>query len=84
MLAWLCSGTFTRFPDLKISLAEGNIGWIPYFLERAEYVFERQRYWVQAGQTFSHQSSNGSAHGAMDPDFDYDHFDVRQLYLDHV
>jgi predicted TIM-barrel fold metal-dependent hydrolase len=84
MLAWLFSGMFTRFPNLKISLAEGNIGWIPYFLERAEYVYERQRYWVQAGQTFDQQSADGAAHGAMADDFDFDNFDVRQLYLDHV
>ena len=23
-----------NFPDLKIALTEGGIGWIPYFLER--------------------------------------------------
>jgi predicted TIM-barrel fold metal-dependent hydrolase len=84
MLAWLFSGMFTRFPDLKISLAEGNIGWIPYFLERAEYVFVRQRYWMEAGQVFTQQSADGLAHAAMPPGFDYDQFDIRQLYLDHV
>jgi predicted TIM-barrel fold metal-dependent hydrolase len=84
MLAWLFSGMFSRFPSLKISLAEGNIGWIPYFLERAEYVFERQRYWTQAGQVFSAQSADGGGHGGMPDDFDYDDFDLRRLYLDHV
>ena len=33
MLSWLFSGLFTRFPNLKIALSEGEIGWIPYFLE---------------------------------------------------
>lgn len=84
MLAWLFSGLFTRFPNLKISLAEGNIGWIPYFLERAEYVWERQRYWNEAGQTFAAQSADGKAHGHLASDFAYDDFDIRQLYLDHV
>ena len=84
MLAWLFSGLFVRFPKLKISLAEGNIGWIPYYLERAEYVWERQRYWSERGQVFSMQSADGLAHGALPPDFDYDSFDIRQLYLDHV
>ena len=27
-----------QYPDLKIALSEGGIGWIPYFLERADYV----------------------------------------------
>jgi predicted TIM-barrel fold metal-dependent hydrolase len=84
MLAWLFSGMFTRFPDLKISLAEGNVGWIPYFLERAEYVYERQRYWAQAGQMFDMQSADGSSHGSMPPGFDFETFDIRKLYLDHV
>ncbi len=31
------SQTLRKFPDLKIALSEGGIGWIPYFLERADY-----------------------------------------------
>ena len=38
MLAWIFSGMFDRFPNLKIAMSEGGIGWIPYFLERAEQV----------------------------------------------
>ena len=34
MLSWLFSGKFTHFPNLKIALSEGEIGWIPYFLDR--------------------------------------------------
>ena len=29
-----------RFPGLKIALSEGEIGWIPYFLERAQQVYD--------------------------------------------
>jgi predicted TIM-barrel fold metal-dependent hydrolase len=84
MLAWLFSGLFPRFPNLKISLAEGNIGWIPYFLERAEYVWERQRYWNERGQSFTAQTADGKAHGQLATDFDYEVFDIRQTYLDYV
>ena len=49
MLSWLFSGMFTRFPELKIALSEGEIGWMPYFLERAEQVLDKQRYWVARG-----------------------------------
>jgi predicted TIM-barrel fold metal-dependent hydrolase len=38
------------FPDLRISLTEGDIGWIPYFLWRAEHVYERHSGWT--GATF--------------------------------
>jgi len=37
---WLFSGQLERYPNLKICLSEGGIGWIPYILERADYVIE--------------------------------------------
>jgi predicted TIM-barrel fold metal-dependent hydrolase len=39
-----------RFPDLRFSLTEGDIGWIPYFLQRAEHIQRRHGAWTQ--QTF--------------------------------
>ena len=38
---------WTRFPDLKFSLTEGDIGWIPYFLWRAEHVRDRHSGWTK-------------------------------------
>lgn len=35
-----------RHPDLKIALSEGGAGWIPYFLERADYVYEHHHRWT--------------------------------------
>ena len=35
-----------RFPALKFSLTEGDIGWIPYFLWRAEHVNDRHHGWI--------------------------------------
>ena len=45
MVDWLMSGKFERFPDLKVMYAEGQIGWIPYILERADVVWEENRAW---------------------------------------
>ena len=45
MVDWLMSGHFTKFPDLKIAYSEGQIGWIPYILERADRVWEDNRGW---------------------------------------
>jgi predicted TIM-barrel fold metal-dependent hydrolase len=42
----LFSGLLQRHPGLKFVLAEGGIGWIPYILERCDYVWERHR-WYQ-------------------------------------
>ncbi|HTK65574.1 MAG TPA: amidohydrolase family protein, partial [Pseudonocardia sp.] len=41
----LFSGALQRFPDLQFSLAEGGIGWVPYILERADYTWERHKYY---------------------------------------
>ena len=35
-----------RYPDLKFALSEGGVGWIPYFLERADYVYEHHSAWT--------------------------------------
>jgi len=42
---WLMSGLFEKFPRLKIAYSEGQIGWIPYVLERADAVWEDNRGW---------------------------------------
>jgi predicted TIM-barrel fold metal-dependent hydrolase len=41
----LYSDTLHRHPNLKFMLSEGGIGWIPYISERADYVWERHRYY---------------------------------------
>jgi predicted TIM-barrel fold metal-dependent hydrolase len=38
-----------KFPDLKIALSEGGIGWIPYYLNRADRHYQNQ---VWTGQDF--------------------------------
>jgi predicted TIM-barrel fold metal-dependent hydrolase len=45
MVDWLMSGLFTQFPRLKIAYSEGQIGWIPYILERADTVWRENRGW---------------------------------------
>ena len=41
---------FRRFPDLRVALSEGGIGWIPYFLERIDYQYKQHHTWT--GQDF--------------------------------
>jgi predicted TIM-barrel fold metal-dependent hydrolase len=45
MVDFMFSGVLVRFPDLKLAYAEGQIGWIPYILERADNVWEENRGW---------------------------------------
>lgn len=42
----LFSGVLQRHPGLKLVLAEGGIGWLPYIRERCDYTWERHR-WYQ-------------------------------------
>jgi predicted TIM-barrel fold metal-dependent hydrolase len=45
-LVW--SRVLQQFPALRFALSEGGIGWIPYFLERADYVYRHHRAWTGA------------------------------------
>ena len=43
-LVW--SQMLRRYPTLKFALSEGGIGWIPYFLDRVDYVFKHHHQWT--------------------------------------
>lgn len=45
LVDWLMSGVLTRHPQLVLAYSEGQIGWIPYVLERADIVWEENRAW---------------------------------------
>jgi predicted TIM-barrel fold metal-dependent hydrolase len=75
MLTWLFSSMFQRYPNLKIALSEGEIGWVPYFLERAEQVLDKQRYWIQRGAQWSNHGNN---------DLDLSELDVREVFRKHI
>jgi predicted TIM-barrel fold metal-dependent hydrolase len=42
MSDWLFSGCFEEYADLKVVYSEGNIGWIPFIVERADRYWEMQ------------------------------------------
>ena len=43
---WLFASFWKRYPDLRMALSEGGIGWIPYFLERADFTHEHHSAWT--------------------------------------
>lgn len=47
MSDFLFSGVLIRYPTLKLAYSEGQIGWIPYILERADDVWVTHRAWAQ-------------------------------------
>ena len=48
MIDWLFSGNLIKFPNLKLAYSEGQIGWMPYALERADRVWEMHEPWTHA------------------------------------
>jgi predicted TIM-barrel fold metal-dependent hydrolase len=42
----LWSRLMTEFPGVTFALSEGGTGWIPYFLERCDYVYEHHQAWT--------------------------------------
>jgi predicted TIM-barrel fold metal-dependent hydrolase len=44
---WLHLDALKRYP-LKIALSEGSIGWVPYFMERADFSHERHFAWTHS------------------------------------
>jgi len=43
---WLNGSFWKRYPELRMALSEGGIGWIPYFLERADFTYEHHHEWT--------------------------------------
>jgi predicted TIM-barrel fold metal-dependent hydrolase len=44
MVDWLFSGIFERFPEIVVAYSEGNIGWIPFILERSDRIWEEHKF----------------------------------------
>jgi predicted TIM-barrel fold metal-dependent hydrolase len=80
---WLFSGLFTRFPNVKICLSEGGIGWVPYLLERLDYTMKRHGSWASKSDfkiDFSSGQSEASAGGTV---VNTDYL-PSELFRDHV
>jgi predicted TIM-barrel fold metal-dependent hydrolase len=59
------SNLFYKFPNLKFALSEGGIGWIPYFKERMDYTWERQRMWAKLGDSRPSELFDGHLWGCF-------------------
>jgi hypothetical protein len=43
-LVW--SPVLRKYPDLRIALSEGGVGWLPYFLDKIDLVYRKQAAWT--------------------------------------
>ncbi len=61
-----------RFPQLRIAYSEGQVGWIPYALERADYVWEHHDGWMGGKSILSEKPSThyyGRVFGCFTSDY---------------
>ena len=42
LIDFVFSGTLERFPDLTIAYSEGQVGWMPYVMERMDKLWEER------------------------------------------
>jgi predicted TIM-barrel fold metal-dependent hydrolase len=45
---WLNLTALNRYPTLRIALSESGIGWIPYFMERADFSHAQHKAWTHS------------------------------------
>lgn len=43
---WMFASFWRRYPDLRMALSEGGIGWVPYLLERADFTYDHHHEWT--------------------------------------
>jgi predicted TIM-barrel fold metal-dependent hydrolase len=76
---WLYSGILLRFPNLKIAISEGGIGWMPWAIERVRRDLDRQQ-WARESKfegnliTGDLRENDRSKFGGVE------HFDAFEVY----
>ncbi len=45
---WLQLEALQEYPNMRIALSEGSIGWVPYFMERADFSNARHKAWTNS------------------------------------
>jgi predicted TIM-barrel fold metal-dependent hydrolase len=53
MVDWLSSGVLERFGSVRIALSEGQVGWMPFVLERLDKAWMRTRRYGAESQRIS-------------------------------
>jgi predicted TIM-barrel fold metal-dependent hydrolase len=83
---WLFSGKLIQFPKLKLAYSEGQIGWIPYALERADTVWEQHDSWQHSKELIPEPPSSyyyGPIFGCFTADYHGLH-SLREVGVDNI
>ena len=84
LLMWLFSGIFRRYPEAKIALSEGGIGWIPWFVQRAQQIVDKQHAWIADSRYKLNWKANDVKGQALGFELDVAGMDFWQMMHDHV
>ena len=76
--SWIVPGTLERFPRLRVVFVEAGLGWIPYFLERLDTMYERHG-WRKLGMLAEKPSTYW--HRQMAATFEEDTFGIRNRHI---
>jgi predicted TIM-barrel fold metal-dependent hydrolase len=83
MIEWIFSPVVRKFPGIKVALAEGGIGWMPFFLEKAAQVVEKHQYWIANGDV-RHDSLSGRVEVDERAAIDLEGFSVMDTFRRHI
>jgi predicted TIM-barrel fold metal-dependent hydrolase len=83
MIEWIFSPVVRKFPGIKVALAEGGIGWMPFFLEKAAQVVEKHRFWIANGDV-RHDSLSGRVEVDERAAIDLEGFSVMDMFRRHI
>jgi predicted TIM-barrel fold metal-dependent hydrolase len=45
---WVNLAALNRYRTIRIALSEGSIGWVPYFMERADFTHQQHKAWTHS------------------------------------
>jgi predicted TIM-barrel fold metal-dependent hydrolase len=45
---WMFAPMWKKFPELRLVLSEAGIGWVPYLMERADFIYDHHHAWTNS------------------------------------
>jgi predicted TIM-barrel fold metal-dependent hydrolase len=83
MIEWIFSPVVRKYPGIKVALAEGGIGWMPFFLDRCTQVVNKHRYWIGSGDV-KHDSLSGHVEVIKEASVDLEGFSVIETFRRNI
>lgn len=79
----ILSGVFDRMPELQVFFAETRLGWVPFWMETADYWYERHRHWSERLLGFRELEMKPSAYVRRNIHFSVQHVERIAIEMRH-